>query len=313
MLRDYYGILGVEPAATEDDIRHAYRRLAKLWHPDRFQSAPEQLRAQAERRMRLLTEAHATLSDSERRARYDRERGQAEYGRNATQAAGVPFTMPSMSPKVPGYQPSQFVHATTVGDDTLGLVIAVVMGLIALAAFIQAGRNGNPLVVVIAGALGIAASVGSASALLNRGPIARATGPIPFDDAPVPPLRHDDEAEQFATLVRQSLWDLPDEYAEQMANVAILVEREPGAALLRRVGVKPGHILLGLYEGTPLTRQYASSAAMPARITLFQGPIERYCLFDPDRIEHQVRATLLHEVAHHFGMDHDEMPIWVKA
>jgi predicted Zn-dependent protease with MMP-like domain len=71
--------------------------------------------------------------------------------------------------------------------------------------------------------------------------------------------------------------------------------------------------LLGLYQGVPTTKQNIWQAHMPEVITLYQGPIERYCLFSPARIQHQVRATLLHEIAHHFGMDHDEMPIWVKC
>ncbi len=93
----------------------------------------------------------------------------------------------------------------------------------------------------------------------------------------------------------------------------VIVEEEPSREVLKRVGVKEGYTLLGLYQGVPTTKQNIWQAHMPEMITLYQGPIERYCLFSKSRIQHQVRATLLHEIAHHFGMDHDEMPIWVKC
>jgi len=52
--------------------------------------------------------------------------------------------------------------------------------------------------------------------------------------------------------------------------------------------------------------------AHPEIITIYQHTIEAYCHGDPDRIREQVRHTVLHEVAHHFGIDHEEMPIWVR-
>jgi len=97
-----------------------------------------------------------------------------------------------------------------------------------------------------------------------------------------------------------------------MANLVILVESEPDEEVLRRVGVKEGYTLLGLYQGVPLTAQGHARPMLPESITIYQRPIEDYCLGDPERIRKQVRSTVLHEVAHHFGMDHEEMPIWVK-
>jgi predicted Zn-dependent protease with MMP-like domain len=91
----------------------------------------------------------------------------------------------------------------------------------------------------------------------------------------------------------------------------VLVEQEPDEETLERVGVKEGHILLGLYQGVPLTKQGIAGGGLE-RITIFRQAIETYCQGDPDRIRDQVRRTVLHELAHHFGIDHDEMPIWVK-
>ena len=116
----------------------------------------------------------------------------------------------------------------------------------------------------------------------------------------------------FERLVEEALISIPAEFQERMENVMVLVEREPSPEVLQRTGTKEGYTLFGLYEGVPLTTQGHEGALRPEVITIFQEPIERYCYMDPDRIREQVRRTVLHEVAHHFGIEHDEMPIWVK-
>lgn len=116
----------------------------------------------------------------------------------------------------------------------------------------------------------------------------------------------------FETLVQEALAAIPEEFHERMNNVHVQVEYEPDAGLLRRVGTKEGYTLLGLYEGIPLTTYGRLHSSYPETITIFQHTIERYCHGDPDRIREQVLHTVLHEVAHHFGIDHDEMPIWIK-
>lgn len=116
----------------------------------------------------------------------------------------------------------------------------------------------------------------------------------------------------FETLVQEALASIPEEFHERMNNVHVQVEYEPGEELLRRVGTKEGYTLLGLYEGIPLTTYGRLHSSYPETITIFQHTIERYCHGDPDRIREQVLHTVLHEVAHHFGIDHDEMPIWIK-
>lgn len=116
----------------------------------------------------------------------------------------------------------------------------------------------------------------------------------------------------FETLVQQALASIPEEFHERMNNVYVQVEYEPDEELLRRVGTREGYTLLGLYEGVPLTTYGRLHNSYPETITIFQHSIERYCYGDPDRIREQVLHTVLHEVAHHFGIDHDEMPIWIK-
>jgi predicted Zn-dependent protease with MMP-like domain len=116
----------------------------------------------------------------------------------------------------------------------------------------------------------------------------------------------------FETLVQEALASIPEEFHERMNNVHVQVEYEPDEELLRRVGTKEGYTLLGLYEGVPLTTYGRLHGSYPETITIFQYTIERYCHGDPGRIREQVSHTVLHEVAHHFGIDHDEMPIWIK-
>lgn len=123
---------------------------------------------------------------------------------------------------------------------------------------------------------------------------------------------NEDEEDDFITLVEEALDSVPSEFKQNMENLVVLVEGEPDREVLQRVGTREGYTLLGLYEGTPLTAQDHSGAILPERITIYQHTIEKYCHGDPDRIRQQVHATLLHEIAHHFGIDHDEMPIWVK-
>ena len=116
----------------------------------------------------------------------------------------------------------------------------------------------------------------------------------------------------FEELVHEALATIPAEFQEKLENVSVRVAYEPDEETLERVGVKEGHTLLGLYEGVPLTVYGRDYVPYPELITIFQRPIEDYCQHDPERIRNQVRSTVLHEVAHHFGMGHEEMPIWIK-
>ncbi len=104
--------------------------------------------------------------------------------------------------------------------------------------------------------------------------------------------------EEFETLVATALDTIPSELATVMDNVVVLVAEEP-----------PGEDreLLGLYEGTPLTeRDSWYAGVLPDRITLFRQPLLRACGSRDDVVE-EVRVTVVHEVAHHFGIDDDRL------
>jgi predicted Zn-dependent protease with MMP-like domain len=108
----------------------------------------------------------------------------------------------------------------------------------------------------------------------------------------------DEGAAVFDTAVADALATLPDDLRDRMSNVGIVVEDEPPRGLP----------LLGLYEGIPLTERGAFySAALPDKITLFRGPIEREFGGDPHRLRAGIRRVVLHEIAHHFGISDERL------
>ena len=115
------------------------------------------------------------------------------------------------------------------------------------------------------------------------------------------------DQDAFARLVAEALDALPPEIAGMMDNVEVVVEPYPTRAQRRAGGVGPGRLLLGLYEGVPRTHRTAHyGLVLPDKITIFQGPIEAYCR-TPEEIREQVRRTIVHEVAHHFGIGDEQL------
>jgi predicted Zn-dependent protease with MMP-like domain len=109
---------------------------------------------------------------------------------------------------------------------------------------------------------------------------------------------------RFERLVADALDSIPEEFARQMENVAVIVEDWPRAdQLAGRNGT-----LLGLYEGVDLTRRSPMSyaGAVPDRITIFRGPLSERATDEPALAE-AVRRTVIHEVAHHFGISDDRL------
>ena len=110
----------------------------------------------------------------------------------------------------------------------------------------------------------------------------------------------------FLRLVRQALAGLPPPFRERLSNVDIVVKRRPGADDLREGGLAPGETLYGLYSGVPLTERSEYGFVLPDKITIFQQSLERDF---PDQAElvEEVRKTVLHEIAHHFGMSDEKL------
>ncbi len=106
---------------------------------------------------------------------------------------------------------------------------------------------------------------------------------------------------RFARLVSRALDGLPAEFRERMRNVEVTVHDEPDAALRGDRGD-----LLGLYEGVPLTERGLDEPYVPDRITIFRRPIERMTA-SPKRQADIVRDTVVHEIAHHFGISDERL------
>ncbi|MEX2011884.1 MAG: metallopeptidase family protein [Chloroflexota bacterium] len=109
----------------------------------------------------------------------------------------------------------------------------------------------------------------------------------------------DDGGEAFGRLVDAAIAGLPPEFLERLGSVAIVVEEEPTAEQLGSVGARG---LFGLYQGVPRTRWGADGAAVPSKITVFRGPLER-TYRQPAALAAAVEDVVRHEVAHHFGID----------
>ena len=114
--------------------------------------------------------------------------------------------------------------------------------------------------------------------------------------------------EHFGELVLEAIESLPEEIARAMDNVEVVVEPWPTTQQLLAAGLTPGHgTLFGLYQGVPLTQRTGSyGLVLPDKITIFQGPITAMYHTD-DAIREQVRRTVIHEIAHHFGIDDDQL------
>ena len=111
---------------------------------------------------------------------------------------------------------------------------------------------------------------------------------------------------RFETLVEEAIASLPDRFREKLENVAVIVEDRPARRAARRHG-GPGRLLLGLYQGRPLTaRRFDDGAGLPDTITIFKANIEAICRSE-DEIREEVRRTVLHEIAHHFGIDDERL------
>jgi len=107
------------------------------------------------------------------------------------------------------------------------------------------------------------------------------------------------DAATFEELVSQALDGVPPELMDLLQNVVVLIADEPPTGEERD--------LLGLYEGIPLTeRDGTYSGVLPDHITIFRGPTLRYAR-DWDEAVREVRITVVHEIAHHFGIDDDRL------
>ena len=110
----------------------------------------------------------------------------------------------------------------------------------------------------------------------------------------------------FEELVGLALDSIPEPFAGALGEVAIVIADEPSADQRRENDVGPDETLYGLYEGVPRTEWGADWASVPNRITLFRLPLEED-FADPDDLADEVWITVVHELAHHLGIDDERL------
>ena len=112
--------------------------------------------------------------------------------------------------------------------------------------------------------------------------------------------------EQFQNLVLQALSDLPEDVRHSIQNVDVVVDDVASINQIAGTGIENAMDLLGLYEGIPLTERYGYDMVLPDKVTLFQKPIESIC-DTQEQMAEEISKTLIHEIAHHFGLDDDHI------
>lgn len=112
--------------------------------------------------------------------------------------------------------------------------------------------------------------------------------------------------EQFQNLVLQALSDLPEDVRHSIQNVDVVVDDVASINQIAGTGIENAMDLLGLYEGIPLTERYGYDMVLPDKVTLFQKPIESIC-DTQEQMAEEISKTLIHEIAHHFGLDDDHL------
>ena len=109
----------------------------------------------------------------------------------------------------------------------------------------------------------------------------------------------------FAALVDRAIAGIPGPFREALGEVALVIADEPSAEQLRENGMRPDETMYGLYEGIPLDEWGGAYLPVPTRIILFRLPLEED-FPEPDDLADEVRITILHELAHHLGIEDED-------
>ena len=109
----------------------------------------------------------------------------------------------------------------------------------------------------------------------------------------------------FATLVDRAIAGIPSPFRAALDDIALVIADEPSAEQLRENGMRPDETMYGLYEGVPLDEWGGAFLPVPTRIILFRLPLEED-FPEPDDLADEVRITILHELAHHLGIEDED-------
>jgi len=115
-------------------------------------------------------------------------------------------------------------------------------------------------------------------------------------------------ADEIEAIARATLRALPEQFAESLGDVVLLVEEFADHETLNAMEIEDPFDLTGIYEGVPLTeRSVTQSGTLPEQIRLFRRPILDEWAGGDDTLEHLVTHVLVHEVGHHFGLSDEDM------
>jgi len=113
--------------------------------------------------------------------------------------------------------------------------------------------------------------------------------------------------EEFEKIVNEGIRAIPEKFLKKLENVVIVIEDEPTAVQGKKLRLRQGWAIFGLYEGVPqLNRAGNYTAVLPDKITIFKKAIEAAAR-NEEEIKEIVKNTVWHEIAHHFGMDEIEV------
>ncbi len=118
-------------------------------------------------------------------------------------------------------------------------------------------------------------------------------------------MRHPSR-DPFPRLVEQALEAIPADFRAHLERVRLEMMDWPEPELLASLGLDPGEELYGVYVGTPLTERGADPGLLPDRILIFRGPLEAD-FPDPDQLAEEIAITVMHEVAHAFGIGEERL------
>lgn len=113
--------------------------------------------------------------------------------------------------------------------------------------------------------------------------------------------------EEFDRLIARAMDELPQKYIKGLDNVAIIYADDPDENQQSKADLQSNSLLLGLYEGIPMTKRGAGyNFVLPDKITLFKNPILAVS-HNPEQLFAQIKRTLWHEIAHFYGLDHNRI------
>lgn len=114
--------------------------------------------------------------------------------------------------------------------------------------------------------------------------------------------------QEFDIMISSAMETLPARDIENLQNVVITYADEPSEDQKNKLRLRGDSLLLGLYEGIPLTQRGAGyNLVLPDKITLFKKPLLQYALMKDTKLEEEVRHTLWHEIAHFYGLNHTDI------